>query len=74
MGLAGIAYKTNNKPKKEKNYIEDNRLAGLRTKQCAVCGKEFDVTPEYKFKRKLKGKNSSRMCYYCSYSCYNKKD
>ena len=44
---------------------------GISTRNCAICGKSFVISPLYMYKIP---KNKFNKCYkyYCSYTCYRK--
>ena len=43
-------------------------------KECPECGEHFTVqsNEEYVYKRYIKKKNTSRLAYFCSWTCYRK--
>lgn len=45
----------------------------IETKICAVCGKEFIVTPYWAYKLPLRKNGSTNMLFFCSWTCYRKK-
>ena len=57
---------------KASNSLYQTENLGLSERVCDICGKKFEARQEYVYKQE-KGEKRTTV-YYCSYSCFRKKD